>query len=163
MSRQLAELENVLRLLVEEHKRMLSALLEQQEAMKALQLQQMQDAMHRQETSRLRISSLDHRRRLLVQQLAKAARLAPEATVTQIAQAFPQTGTALLELRDQLRALIGQISERTHVAGRLAAAFLGHLNTAIRLLADAVGQAGTYTRHGVPRVSARIGVMEAVG
>jgi hypothetical protein len=40
---------------------------------------------------------------------------------------------------------------------------LGHLNTAMRLFAGAVGQSGTYTKNGVPRVSARIGVMEAVG
>jgi hypothetical protein len=56
-----------------------------------------------------------------------------------------------------------QISDRTHVAGRLASAVLGHLNTALRLFAGAVGQAGVYTKAGVPKVANRIGVMEAVG
>jgi len=69
----------------------------------------------------------------------------------------------LLQLRDQLRAIMREIADRAVVAGRLAQAVLGHLNTAMRLFADAVGQAGTYTKYGVPRVSARIGVMEAVG
>jgi hypothetical protein len=37
------------------------------------------------------------------------------------------------------------------------------LNTVVRLLAGAVEKAGLYTKHGVPQVSSRIGVMEAVG
>ena len=56
-----------------------------------------------------------------------------------------------------------QISNRVTVAGRLAGALLGHLNTAVRLIAGAVEQAGLYTRDGSPKVSGRIGVMEAVG
>jgi len=32
----------------------------------------------------------------------------------------------------------------------------------VRLLAGSVEQAGLYTKHGVPKVSARIGMMEAV-
>ena len=49
------------------------------------------------------------------------------------------------------------------MAGRLASAVLGHLNTVVRLLAGAVEKAGLYTKQGIPQVSARIGVMEAVG
>jgi hypothetical protein len=45
----------------------------------------------------------------------------------------------------------------------LAGAVLGHLNTVVRLIAGAVEQAGVYTKQGVPQVSARIGVIEAVG
>jgi hypothetical protein len=84
-------------------------------------------------------------------------------TIRQIADAFPQNGPKLLQLRDELKSLIKQLADRTHVAGRLAAAVLGHLNTAMRFFAGAVGQAGTYTKNGVPRVANRIGVMEAVG
>jgi hypothetical protein len=69
----------------------------------------------------------------------------------------------LLGLRDELRSVIEQIQRRTHVAGRLAAAVLGHLNTVVRVLAGAVEQAGVYTKHGTPHVATRIGVMEAVG
>lgn len=163
MSRQLLELENVLQLLVEEHKRLMTHVQAQQLAMKALALDAMQDAMHRQESSRMRITALDQRRRLLAQQLAKLARVSGELTIPQLAAAFPQSGPKLLALRTELKSLIQQIADRTHVAGRLASAVLGHLNTAMRLFAGAVGQAGTYTKHGVPKVTARIGVMEAVG
>jgi hypothetical protein len=163
MSRQIAELENILQLLIDEHRRMLTLVDTQQQAMKALQLDAMQEAMHRQESSRLRIASLDNRRRLLVQQIGKLARLNSAVTLTQLAVLFPQEGSKLLALRDELKSLVREIADRTHVAGRLAAAVLGHLNTALRLFAGAVGQAGTYTKTGVPRVSARIGVMEAVG
>jgi hypothetical protein len=163
MSRQIVELENVMQLLIDEHRRLLAHVTAQQEAMKRLELATIEDATHRQEASRLRIATLESRRRALVQQIAKLSRLGGEVTLSQIVAAAPQNGPRLLALREELRGLIKQIADRTHVAGRLTAAVLGHLNTAVRLFADAVGQAGTYTKHGVPRVSARIGVMEAVG
>lgn len=163
MSRQLIELESVMQLLVDEHKRMLTHVQAQQNAMKLLNLDAMEDATHRQESSRLRIASLESRRRGLVQQLGKLIRATGEVTLSQIATASPQNGTRLLGLRDELKELMKSIAERTHVAARLASAVLGHLNTAMRLFAGAVGQSGVYTKSGVPRVSNRIGVMEAVG
>ncbi|HMB94986.1 MAG TPA: flagellar export chaperone FlgN [Tepidisphaeraceae bacterium] len=163
MSRLVIELENVLALLIEEHRRLLGHLQTQQEAMKKLQHGAMEESLHKQEASRLRIIGLENRRRFLVQQIAKASRLAADATLAEIAQASGPSGSKLLQLRDQLRAIMREIADRAVVAGRLAQAVLGHLNTAMRLFADAVGQAGTYTKYGVPRVSARIGVMEAVG
>ncbi|HWP41349.1 MAG TPA: flagellar export chaperone FlgN [Tepidisphaeraceae bacterium] len=165
MSHQLIEqLEGVLQLLIDEHRRMLVHVESQQAAMRELKAQAVEDAMHRQEASRLRIASLESRRRALVQQIARLHRLDPQqTTVAQIAALSAQDGRRLLALRDELKVLIRQIADRTHIAGRLASAVLGHLNTAMRLFADAVGQAGTYTKHGVPRVAGRIGMMEAVG
>jgi flagellar biosynthesis/type III secretory pathway chaperone len=163
MSRHVIELESVLQLLTDEHRRMLGHVEAQQNAMKLLKLDAMEDAMHRQESSRLRIAALENRRRLLVQQISKLARAAGELTLTQIAAASSTNGAKLLALGDELRQLMRQISDRTHVAGRLASAVLGHLNTALRLFAGAVGQAGVYTKAGVPKVANRIGVMEAVG
>ena len=159
----MAELESVLQLLIDEHRRLLAHVETQQAAMKALDLDRVEDATHRQESCRLRIALLDNRRRLLAQQAAKLARLSGDATLAQLAEAFPQNGPKLLQLREELKSLMRQMTDRTYVAGRLAAAVLGHLNTAMRLFAGAVGQAGTYTKTGVPRVTARIGVMEAVG
>lgn len=153
----------MMQLLIEEHRRLLTHIDAQQNAMKKLQLEVMEDAGHRQEASRLRITGLDDRRKFLVQQIAKLARVQGTMTLAQIAAANPQIGTKLIALRDELKSLVRQISERTHIAGRLASAVLGHLNTAMRLFAGAVGQAGVYTKHGTPRVSSRIGVMEAVG
>jgi hypothetical protein len=161
--RQLIELENVLSMLIDEQRKLLGHLHTQQEAMKNLQSAAMTDSLHRQEACRMRILSLEQRRRTLGQQIAKAMNLNLDATLVQIAQASPQHGPKLLTLREELKSVMREISERTRVGGRLAQAVLGHLNTAMRLFADAVGQAGTYTKYGVPRVSARIGVMEAVG
>jgi hypothetical protein len=163
MSKQLIDLENVLQLLIDEHRRLLAHLESQQQAMKAMQTDAMELSTRSQETSRMRIAGLENRRRLLVQQVAKLARLKPEATLAEIAAVSPQHGPRLLQLRDELKGLVKQIGDRAYVAGRLAAAVLGHLNTAVRLFAGAVGQNGVYTKHGVPRVTARIGVMEAVG
>jgi len=163
MSRLLLELENILQSLIEEHRKLSAHVSVQQNAMKTLQIEVMQDAMHRQESTRLRIVSLDNRRRQLVQQIAKLMRVNGDVTIMQIAAAFPQNGTKLLQLRDELKQQVKQLADLAHVAGRLAAAVLGHLNTAMRLFASAVGQAGIYTKHGTPRVATRIGVMDAVG
>jgi hypothetical protein len=163
MSRQVIELENVLQMLIDEHKRLLMQVNAQQDAMKALALDAVEQATHRQESIRLRIANLENRRRLMVQQIARLTRMSGEVTLVRIAGAFPQNGQKLLALRDELKSLIKQVADRTTVAGRLASAVLGHLNTAMRLFAGAVGQAGVYTKNGVPKVTARIGVMEAVG
>lgn len=163
MSRQLPELENVLQLLIDEHLKMLELFDLQQKAMKKLSLDDMEECQRRQESIRLRIVGLESRRRAMVQQFARLARLQSTATLAQVADAFPPSKTRLLHLRDELKNVIRQITDRTTVGGRLASAVLGHLNTAMRLFAGAVGQTGVYTKTGVPKVSARIGVMEAVG
>ena len=164
MSRLLPELENVLQLLVAEHRRLLAHLEAQQGAMKAFDLKALDDARNQQEASRLRVAAIENKRRALVLQIAKASRIDPQGlTITKLADLHPQRRDALLKLRDELKGLAGQIAVRTHVASRLAGAVLGHLNTVVRLLAGAVEKSGLYTKQGVPRVSARIGVMEAVG
>lgn len=83
--------------------------------------------------------------------------------MTRLADLYPQARPRLLAQRDELRNLIGQIRQRTHVAGKVAGAMLGHLNTVVRILAGAMQQAGIYTRKGVPKMAERIGVIEAVG
>jgi hypothetical protein len=84
-------------------------------------------------------------------------------TLKRLAELHPPRRAALLKLRGELREVAEAISERTKVSGRVTRAVLGHLNKAIRLLANAVERAGVYTRHGVPRMPRRIGAMEAVG
>jgi hypothetical protein len=69
----------------------------------------------------------------------------------------------LLGKRDVLRTLAGDVALRANVANKLAGAVLGHLNTAVRAIAGAVKNAGVYTKSGAPRVTGRIGVIEAVG
>jgi hypothetical protein len=116
-----------------------------------------------QEASRLRIAQLEARRRAVVAQIAATLKLEGSPSLAAVASAMPQMKPRLLDLRDQLRSLMQRVSSRVTIAGRLCGAILGHLNTVVRLIAGAVEQAGLYTRSGVPRVSRRIGVMEAVG
>ena len=84
-------------------------------------------------------------------------------TVPDLAAMYPAQAAALLNARDELKATMNALQQRTHVVSRLAGAVAGHLNTVVRLLAGAVEKAGLYTKQGVPQVSTRIGVMEAVG
>jgi len=163
MSRQVLELETVLQSLVDEHAKMLAHVDAQQAAMKRIDLKAMDAAVGQQEASRLRIGLLDNKRKLLVQQIARAHRMTQQITITDIANMYPTSAVKLNKLRDALKATIATIQARTHVAGKLASAVLGHLNTVMRLVAGAVEKAGLYTKQGVPQVSSRIGVMEAVG
>lgn len=161
--RQVADLEASLQQLILEHRKLLKHIDAQQLAMRTLNLRAMDDATNQQEAARLRIATLEQRRRTLTLQIAKLLRIAGEPKIPQLAELFPHRRAALLKLREELLAAIGEIASRNHVAGKVAGAVLGHLNTAVRLLAGAVEHAGLYTKQGVPRLSARIGVMEAVG
>lgn len=158
-----ADLEAILQQLILEHKKLFKHLESQQAAMKSLNLKAMDDATQQLEAARLRIATSEHRRRSLVLQIAKAHRLQGEPKIPQLADLFPQRKAALLKLRAELREVVTAVVSRNHVAGKVAGAVLGHLNTAVRLLAGAVEHAGLYTKHGVPQVAARIGMMEAVG
>src|SRR5688572_9371858 len=163
MSRQLHEIENILQQLVAEHRKLLAQVDAQQAAMRALKLEGIEQATHQQESTRLRIATLETKRRALGLQIARAMRINEEPTITKLAQMFPARSGALTELRDELKGVIHEISARTNLAGRLASAVLGHLNVGVRLIASAVEQAGVYTKDGSPQMTKRIGVMEAVG
>jgi FlgN protein len=163
VQRMILDLETLLQQMIVEHGKLLKLVEGQQSAMKVLNLKAMDEATNLQEAGRLRIAALEQKRRTLVIQVAKALRLSGEPRIPQLAEIFPDRKPTLLKLRDELRNLIGQIAKKNYVGGKLAGAVLGHLNTAIRLLAGAVEHAGLYTRSGVPRMASRIGVMEAVG
>src|SRR4051812_14419507 len=163
MSRLLFDLESNLQQLIVEHRKLLKHVDAHQNAMKTMALDAMDQAANQQEASRLRIVALENTRRAIVQQIAQQNRLAGEMTIARLALIFPQRGDSLIKLRDELKKTIQQIQVRTHIAGRLAGAVLGHLNTVVRLIAGAVERAGVYTKTGAPQMSNRIGMMEAVG
>ena len=163
MSRQVSELESILNEQIAEHQRLLKHLTAQQAAMKIFDLKAMDVTARGQEASRLRILSLETRRRGIVLQLARANGVQGNLNIADVAKLYPQRADALLKQRVLLKDLMKQITDRASVAGKLAGAVLGHLNTVVRLLAGAVGKAGLYTKQGVPQMTARIGVMEAVG
>jgi hypothetical protein len=162
MSNPLAELENLLKLLIVEHRQLLVEVERHQAAIKTMNVAGLQSAQVRQEALRLKIAALESRRATVTAQLSHLHKT-PGLTLTKLAELNPPARPQLLALRDELRGLIGQITQRTHVAGKVAHAVLGHLNTVVRLLGAAMQQAGVYTRQGVPRTAQRIGVIEAVG
>lgn len=157
------DLQMILQQLINEHEKLLRQIQSQQAAMKKLDQAALEDISHLQEATRLRIASLETRRRTVTNQLARLLRIEGQPTLGRIAEAMPAAKGKLLSLRTRLKELVAQVSARATVAGRLANAVLGHLNTAVRLLAGSVEKAGLYTKNGVPQVSSRIGVLEAVG
>ncbi len=163
MSRHVLDLEVVLGALVGEHERLLRLFDSQQSAMRSLDLRSMETVQRDQEACRLRIAALETRRRSIALTMTRELGLGEMLTLARIAEMHPQRAADLLEARDRLKSAAGKVADRTHVVGRLATAVLGHLNTAVRLVAGAVEQAGVYTKNGTPRAPVRIGVMEAVG
>lgn len=161
-----AELERLaecLRGLVKEHRLLLDLVQKHQAAMKAIDASAIDLLTQQQEQCRTRIIQLEARRRLTVTALARVAKIGGEPTLVRIATLFPAQRPTLLKLRDELRILATEVKERTNVAGRVAQAMVGHLNTAVRLLASAVERGGTYTKQGAPKLTRRIGTIEAVG
>src|SRR3954463_10448952 len=162
MSRQVFDLETVLQQMIDEHKKLVVHLENNQKAMKTFDLKSMDDLARLQEATRLRIATFDTKRKTLILTIARAHRMTQVPTLSDIATMYPPSAPKLHKLRDELKSLIYTTQTRSHVAGRVASAVLGHLNTVVRLLAGAVEKAGLYTKQGVPQVSSRIGVMEAV-
>ena len=163
MSRQISELETILSQMIAEHQKLLASLEKQQAAMKKCDLKVMDEVSLVQEACRLRVANLEVRRRALVVLIARELKLAGDVTLRKLAAAFPPRADALMALRTELKTVTEQLRTRAYISGRVANAVLGHLNTVVRLVAGAVEKAGLYNKRGVPRVSNRIGVMEAVG
>lgn len=163
MSRLVSDLETVLQGLVAEHRKLLEQARAHEAALRAVDLPAMGALAAQQEATRLRIAAWENRRRSAVGQIARTMRLEPKVTLARLADLHPPRRAELLRLRGELKDLAEQIAGRTKVAGRIATAVLGHLNTAVRLLAGAVERAGVYTKSGAPKVTRRIGVIEAVG
>lgn len=163
MPPQVSELENLLTQLIAEHRRLLAQVERHAEAMKKIDLPTMEDAGRQQEACRLRIISMEQRRRYLMQQISRAVNQPGELTLPLLAGMFPAKSASLLKLRAELKGIAEQIAKRARISSKVAAAVLGHLNTAVRLVAGVVERAGLYTKKGIPRASRRIGMMETVG
>jgi len=163
MQREIGQLQVNLQQLIVEHEKLLAHLSKQQAAMKDLDLPAIDQLTGFQDATRMRIAALDGKRRTLVNQLAAMLKLPETTTLKRLAESLPQHKQSLLNLREQLKSKVSEVATRSTVAGRVAGALLGHLNTVVRLLAGAVEQAGIYTKQGTPQVSTRIGVIEAVG
>jgi len=164
MSRQIQEIEGLMQQLIAEHRKLIASMDAHQKAMKTMDLKLMEGTGSAQEASRLRIATLETRRRALVQQVIRSMRIADnQPTISKLADLFPQRRDALLALRNELLSHVKEVQQRTTISGKIAGAVLGHLNTVVRLVAGAVEQAGIYGKHGLPVTPARLGLMEAVG
>ncbi len=86
MSRQLVELETILQHLIAEHAKLLKQLEAQQAAMREIDLRAMDSASKLQEATRIRIATLESRRRVLVHQLAGMHGIAAQPTLSALAQ-----------------------------------------------------------------------------
>ena len=162
MSQPIAELEKLLTQLVAEHQQLLKSVDAHATAMRTMALADLAAAGSAIEQCRTRIVFLEGRRRLAIGQIVRLHKVPPTASLAEIAAIVPQYKLSLLKLRDQLKTLTTQIARKTNVSGKVAGALLGHLNTAVRLIAGAVKQANVYTKQGTPSTRQRIGVMEAV-
>ena len=163
MQKEVSQLQLILQQLIAEHDKLLTHLSAQQSAMKKMDLSAIDQLTSLQDATRMRIAALDSKRKTLVIQLALMLKMPGTPTLSHLAEAIPQHKQSLFNLRDQLKSKVTQVATKSTIAGRVAGALLGHLNTVVRLLAGAVEQAGLYTKQGTPQVSTRIGVMEAVG
>src|SRR3954447_12738692 len=135
MSRQVLELEQLLVQLVDEHRKLLGHVEKHQAAMRSFDLKGMDDVVRLQEAARLRIGGIEAKRRNLIVQIARAHRMSQMPTLPDVAAMYPQQGPRLMSLRGELKELLKTLQARTHVAGRVAQAVVGHLNTVVRLLA----------------------------
>src|SRR5512138_3360845 len=89
MAHQVIELEQILQQLTSEHRKLLTHVEKQQEAMKAMDLQAMDHAANQQEAARLRIAVLEARRRVAVQQLGRMLKLPEPVTLQNLASLLP--------------------------------------------------------------------------
>jgi hypothetical protein len=157
------EIETVLRQMLEDYRKIAVHVRTHQAALKVMNLKAMDESARGQELVRSRIIRLDARRRALFQQISTQYRVTGTLKLTTLAEMFPAHRVGLLQLRKELGELAREIETGTRLSARVAGAVLGHLNTAVRILAGAVERSGVYTSAGVPRIASRIGLMDARG
>ncbi len=146
--------------LIDEHRRLLACMNDQQAAMQAFDTDAMEDAVRRQDLSRLQIARLEEQRQRAVSRLLRPAP-GQVITLADIISRYPQRQRELGALRVELRHVAEEITRRGQVLSKLTGSVLGHLNMVVRVIADAVEHTGLYQRDGTARMSRRIGVMEA--
>ena len=160
---ELDRLADCLRGLADDHRKLVDLVRRHESAMRKLDAPAMESLGQQQEQVRTRILQAEARRKMIVAALVRATKLTGEPTLTRLATAFPTHRAALFKHRDDLRALAGDLKQRTAIASRIAQSMVGHLNTAVRLLAGAIERGGTYTRQGGPKLTRRLSSIEAVG
>ena len=146
-----------------EYSKLADAVEKYEHAMRAIDTVAM-DKLHReQEQLRMRIGQLDARRKSVIGAIARHYRLDHQPNLSEIVQLDAAHSGEIRRLQNELREVTARLYRRTTISQRLAGALLGHLNSAVQLFAAATQQSSTYTRQGGPRISNRLGAIEAVG
>ncbi len=92
---------------------------------------------------------LDRRRQAML------TRLGGTGTLADLAERHPGRGKALRRLREELIRVTDDARARGKLAAGVAGGVLGHLNTAVRLLAEAAGGGAAYAKDGTRRPNLR--------
>lgn len=142
----LAELGRSLESLTAVHRELCESLQQQHAAMKRFDTEAMAGGVRWQESIHRRILRMEQQRRLLVQQLARAAGRSDDLSLLQLADLYPQVRDELLQCRTQLRTAAAEAARWSQACGRLAGGVLSHVNTALRILTRATtyGRAGSF-------------------
>lgn len=142
----LAELSRSLDSLTVAHQELCESLLQQHAAMKRFDTAAMAGGVRRQESIHRRILRMEQQRRLLVQQLARAAGRSDDLPLVQLVELYPEARDDLLERRTRLRTAAGEAAVHGRSCARLAGGVLSHLNAAMRILTRATtyGRAGAF-------------------
>jgi hypothetical protein len=157
------DLEFVLDQMLDQHQKLLMHVTTHHAAMMKLDLETMDQTRMVQHSARTRIMLLDKQRIALSQQIARTHKITGNIKLSQLAEIYPTRKASLLRLRTELNSVVTEAARRSFIATKLSTAVLGHLNTAVRILARAVGDVGVYNGRGMATVSKRLGRMEITG
>jgi flagellar biosynthesis/type III secretory pathway chaperone len=148
MSNWIAELEQLLRQLLEAHHAWLGSMSEYERVLRSFNAAEIEKASKKQQSQLAVIQQLEKRRQFILTQLARQHRAAGSFTLEQLAQTYPQRKLILLQMRQELREVLERVKVKNEAAARVASSALGNLNTALRVIASKTGNAATYDRNG---------------
>lgn len=158
----LSQLELVLRQLVAQHRVLLEAITAHEAALRSCDLARIERATFEQDQARQKIAQVESKRRMITLQLARQLKHVKPPTLAQLAEAYPDRKTFLLQVRTDLGSIAATIQMKSQLIARIAQSVLGHVNATLRLVAHATGGPGVYTRNGTTTMPMRIGVLNAV-
>jgi len=162
MSNWISELEQVLRELLQAHHAWLVSMNDYERVLRAFDAPEIERASKKQQQQLAVIQQLEKRRQFALQQLAKQHKSVQSPTFEQLAQNYPQRKLILLQMRQELRDVLERVKKKNAGAQRVTTAALGNLNTALRVIGAAAGNAGTYDRKGASVAPQRLKSIEAV-
>ncbi|MEM6314396.1 MAG: flagellar export chaperone FlgN [Planctomycetota bacterium] len=144
----LADLERILRQQIAVYRELDKLLAEHRVALEGMALQPILDVNKKQAVLRDRLAKLEQHRRAIFDKLGAES-------LTELATKHGPQGLTLLKLRRELQRVTGEVGTQSKLTSKIAAGMLGHLNTAVRVLAEAAGETGLYDKHGNPKLRRR--------